>query len=203
MSSQSLLRLSGIALLVGSVAYIIFDVLSIVFSSPGSDAPSPFAAIFGLIGIMLLIIGLPGILVKQAMKAGTLGLIGWVVFLCSALLGLGLLVNVTVFFPLDSQAAPNGPPPAPVFALIITLLATQLVGGVLLGIATIRAHIFSSWVGWLLIASSLIAAATFPLEGIVNTLVTTGSDLLLMTALGWSGYLLTKDNMGSLLATNA
>ncbi|GHO92323.1 hypothetical protein KSF_023710 [Reticulibacter mediterranei] len=83
-------------------------------------------------------------------------------------------------------------PPAPFLALLITLLATQLVGGVLLGIATIRARIFQSWIGWLLIVSSVIAAASFPLEGIASTLVTAGSDLLLMAVLAWSGYHLTK-----------
>jgi hypothetical protein len=191
MSGQNLLRLSGIALLVGGPVYIIFDVLNI-FTSQGSDAPSPYAAIFGLLGSIFLIMGLPGFLVRQATKAGILGLIGWIVFLCGALLGTGLLLNAIVFFPLEPQTAQSGLPPAPIFALILTLLATQLVGGVLLGIATIRARIFSSWVGWLLIISSVIAGASFPLDGMINTLVTTGSDLLLMTALAWSGYQLTR-----------
>ncbi|GHO56249.1 hypothetical protein [Ktedonobacter robiniae] len=188
MSGQNLLRLSGIALLVGSPVYIISDVLNIVFNSQASAPPPPLAAIFGLIGIMFLIIGMPGILVRQATKAGTLGLIGWIVFFCSALLGAGLFVGLAVFFQLIPQAAQDGAPPASFFALIITLAATQLVGGILLGIATIRARIFSSWIGWLLIVSSLVSAAAFPLEGIVNTVVTTGADLLLIAALGWSGY---------------
>jgi hypothetical protein len=130
MSSQNLLRLSGIALLAGGPVYIIFDVLNI-FTSQGSDAPPPYAAIFGLIGSMLLIMGMPGFLVRQATKVGILGLIGWIVFLCSALLGTGLLLNATVFFPLDPQMAQNGPPPAPFFALLLTMIGTQLVGGVL------------------------------------------------------------------------
>jgi hypothetical protein len=200
MSSHHLLRFSGMALLIGSVAYILFDVLTIALSSPGSDAPPPYAAIIGLIGLVILIMGMPGILVPQVTKVGTLGLIGWIVFFCSALLGLGLLVNATVFLPLDAQPAPNGPPPAPVFALIITVVATQFIGGVLLGIATIRARIFPSWIGWLLIASSLISAASFPLEGMASTLVTTGSDLLLMAALGWIGYQLAKASSSSRVA---
>ncbi|GHO60412.1 hypothetical protein [Ktedonobacter robiniae] len=47
MSSQNLLRLSGIALLIGGPVSIIFDVPNI-FPSQGNDAPLPYAAIFGL-----------------------------------------------------------------------------------------------------------------------------------------------------------
>jgi hypothetical protein len=196
MSSQNLLRLSGNALLAGSVLYIISDVLNIVFNSQSSDAPPPFVAILGLIATMLLIMGLPGFLVRQARKVGTLGLIGWIVFLCSAMLGIGLLANAAAFLPAmpaqNSQAAQDAAPPVSILAFILAMVVTQLVGGILLGIATIRAHVFSPWIGWLLIVSSVVSAAAFPLEGMVNTVVITLSDLLLFIALGWIGHNLTR-----------
>ncbi|MBE3558404.1 MAG: hypothetical protein IMW89_04170 [Ktedonobacteraceae bacterium] len=72
----------------------------------------------------------------------------------------------------------------------LTLTALQLVGGVLLGIATIRAGIFAPWIGWLLIVSAVLSAAAFPLGEMLTTVLSGLSDLTLFIALGWSGYVL-------------
>lgn len=196
MSSQRLLRLGGGALIVGSVLVIISDALALVIGSPQDSPPPPSAAIFGLLGAMFIVTGLPGILVRQAAKAGLFGLIGWIVFLWNVLSAVTFFTFATVFYPsfypLLPKAIQEGPPPDSMLAFFITLTILGLVSGVLLGIATLRARVFSPAIGWLFIASGIATAAAFPLEGVTFTAISTVSDLLLMTALGWSGYLLIK-----------
>ncbi|MBO0793398.1 MAG: hypothetical protein J2P36_20935, partial [Ktedonobacteraceae bacterium] len=108
----------------------------------------------------------------------------------------GLYVNALIFLPAVGAQVPQGgqdvAPPASIFAFIIVATLVQLLGGLVLGIATLRARVFPVAIGWLLIASAVLAGLAFPLEGMANTIVSGVSDLLLALALSWSGYLLTK-----------
>jgi hypothetical protein len=56
---------------------------------------------------------------------------------------------------------------------------------VLLGIATIRARVFSRWAGLLLIVGAVLSPAGFVI-GIVSAV----ADMLVFLGLGWMGYTL-------------
>ncbi len=81
MSSQLLYRLSGLALIVGSLLYAV--------SSPYLDPLHLSMVAIGLAGSYLIVLGLPGLYIRQAGKAGILGLISFVFLFVS-------LIAVTV-----------------------------------------------------------------------------------------------------------
>ena len=75
MSSATLYRLSGFSLLMGSILAIGGGFLGIVSSDPTSTIAIA-GALIAFIGGTLGLLGLPGMYVRQAQRAGVLGLIG-------------------------------------------------------------------------------------------------------------------------------
>jgi hypothetical protein len=71
--------------------------------------------------------------------------------------------------------------------------ALFVLGGVLLGLATMRARVFSRWAGLLLLVGAVLDPVSF-VNGIVGTLAA----VLLTFGLGWMGYaLLTAKGEGA------
>jgi hypothetical protein len=170
MSSTTLYRLSGIALLTGAVLSAIGYFLSVFVS--GNDLQSlisPLSLIFSLVtilGSMLLLLGLPGMYVRQAKRAGILGLLG-LLFLLYVTLFQGILIPFTSvsFIPLVAahQVAPQlmtTPPPTWTPFSIVSMVG-QVLGTLLLAIATLRAQVFPRWIGWLLIATLVLGVVSF------------------------------------------
>ncbi len=95
--------------------------------------------------------------------------------------------------PYLAQAAPkllagDGPPGIFVFFLIAgTLFA---LGGILLGIAVMRAGILPRWAGLLLLIGAVLNLASIFLGGIVGTV----AFVLFAVAFGWIGYALTTES---------
>src|SRR5258708_10694657 len=84
MSSGTLYRSSGVALLVGALLASIGNVLSGVLF-PGMNDPNQYVSalwlpvmLLGFVGSFLLVVGLPGMVARQATRAGWLGLVGFV-----------------------------------------------------------------------------------------------------------------------------
>lgn len=73
-----------------------------------------------------------------------------------------------------------------VYEAVASLLLA--VGGVLLGIATMRARVLPRWAGLLLIAAAVLNLIGFSLPD--NTIVTSVASVLLALAFGWFGYAL-------------
>ena len=149
MSSSTLFRLSGGILIVGSLFAIAGFLLH-----PGGNNPANYlspiwfsANLLIMVGALLVSLGLPGMYARQAERAGKLGLIG---FMFPA-----LATNVI------TRSLLTGPPPATYGRLILVALLLELIGPLLLGIATLRAKIFPSWTGWLLIATPVIVLVGF------------------------------------------
>ena len=205
MSSATLYRWSGIVLIAGSLLGVIGVILDTLLypghqQSAQQILSSPFiidASIF-LAWALLLALGLPGLYLRQAGSAGKLGFSGFV------LLSLGVLLGGVVFaviqislFPYLAQISPKtfgpgGQPPLAVFLLVIagpTLLLA--IGSILLGIATMRAHVFPRWAGILLLLSGVVFVLTIPpLPSPLGDLIGLAGNVIFFAALAWSGYAL-------------
>src|SRR5213080_4295792 len=98
MSSTTLYRVSGLALLLGALLFVVSNVLTTILF-PGNSLPTQSSSalyvsvsVLSFIGASLLLLGLPGIVVRQAAQAGWLGLVGFILTFLGGL----LFTSVTV-----------------------------------------------------------------------------------------------------------
>src|SRR5690242_8656291 len=98
MTSRTLYRLSGAALIVGSALTIAYYISEAFITGPFPEAmASPVAVIgslIGFIGSLLVLLGLPGMYARQAQRAGILGLLGFL-FVWYVTLFQGVLIPFT------------------------------------------------------------------------------------------------------------
>jgi|SRR5713226_2453534 len=198
MSSATLYRASGLALLLGALLGIIGTILgSALF--PGND-PHQYTTplwlvvtLVGFIGPLLLLLGLPGIPALQASRAGWLGFIGFILTFIGGFLLTSFSVVTLLVFPWLAQVAPklaagSGPPAIFVFFLVAGILFA--LGGILLGIAVMPAGILPGFAGLLLLIGAVLTLVTIPLNGIISTIVSDVAFVLFAVGLGWMGYVL-------------
>ena len=170
MSTTTSYRLSGIALIPGAVLSAVGYILS-AFSS-GNDLQSlisPLTMSFSLCticGSLLVLLGLPGVYTRQAKQAGILGLLGFVlVWYVTLFQGIMIPFTNITFIPMLAahQVAPQlmQTPPSTWTPFTIASMASQVLGILLLAIATLRARVFPRWIGWLLIATLVIGIVSF------------------------------------------
>jgi hypothetical protein len=187
MSSTTLYRLSGISLLIGSVLAIIGGVLGIFSGNPASTIAIA-GSLIQFVGATLGILGLPGMYARQAQRAGILGLIGTtlMIFYILILGTFGSALNAVVL-PFIATHAPaiaqSEPPGLNLFFTIGGLLGA--VGGISLGIATIRASVLPRFAGVLLMGSVLQVAGDFFQSPIANL-----GFVLVMIGFAWLGIAL-------------
>jgi hypothetical protein len=170
MSSTTSYRLSGVALILGSVLTIIYQVSQAFISGPFPEAlASPVAVIgslIGFIGAVFVLLGLPGVYTRQAQQAGILGLLGfllvWYVILFHSVMI--PFTSVTFVPALVAHPATRSLVTEGSFgfgAFFIPSLVGQVLGVLLLAIATLRARVFPRWIAWLLIATLVLGLASF------------------------------------------
>lgn len=138
--SPLLLRLSGWFLLFGGLfmAVTVFHLLT---------SPSVTALIL-LLGGGLLILGLPALYARQAKQIGRVGLVG--------LVGLVIIWLDILIFPV--QGGISGFVPAFKLPDVLFVIGPlTIVGTLLFGIMTIRAHVFPRWLGWSIFVGFIIA----------------------------------------------
>ena len=190
MSTTTSYRLCGIALLAGSVLSVVYYLIQGAFLG-GHDLAtiispmSLLSSVLGFIGSILVLLGLPGVYARQAGRAGILGVLGFL-FVWYVNLYQGVIIpftSVTIISQMTAHLVPQSvtvattPPPAwaPFF---LACLVGQVLGILLLGIATLRARVFSRWIGWLLIATLIIGLVSqlpfFP-EAVSNLVAILGS----------------------------
>ena len=187
MSSVTLYRASGLALLLGAVLFIVGSILSFA----GAPLTPLWLIMTGvwMSGMVLGLLGLPGIVARQAERSGWLGFVGFLLTFLGWFLLTGFYVGDNLIIsPWLNALAPQvyaqwfvNPAVAVSLHVANSLLG---VGGVLLGIATMRARVFPRWAGWLLIAA-VVDLGSFVIGNL--TLVATG---LIILGLGWMGYTL-------------
>lgn len=204
MSSKTLFRLSGLALLIA----LPLQILGFVLHPPGEQVVDVLKPLYGpahlvlFVSWMFALLGLTGLYARQAHRAGVLGLIGFAATMFAAAYHIYLLLYeayATTLLaqepatrsligdgPLAHGAGALGP-----LASLLILLAFPL-----FGIATVRAGVLPRLTGWLQIASVPVfflsifiisPDAPTPLPG-----VTPNSFLYYLAFLGyaWGGYAL-------------
>jgi len=149
MSSTTLYRLSGISLFIGSLLTFI-GTLPDTFNPGSISTLHVLGSVVNLIGIMLIVLGVPGMYARQAERAGILGLIGSILTVFFVLMAgyAGNIVSAFIapFLAAHSLQQTQAPIGLVLFAFIIGSLLGML-GGILLGFATMRAAILPRWAG--------------------------------------------------------
>ena len=187
MSSVTLYRASGLALLLGAVLFIVGNILSFA----GAPLTPLWLVMIGvwIRGMVLLLLRLPGIVARQAKQSGWLGFFGFLLtFLGWFLLTSFYVGDDLIISPWLDALAPH------VYAQwfvnpavgVSLHVANSLLGGggVLLGMATMRARVFPRWPGLLLIAA-VVDLGSF----VIGNLTSVAAGLVAL-GLGWMGYAL-------------
>jgi hypothetical protein len=162
MTSRTLYRLSGVALLIGgmlaAIGYIIGSFISGHDSSAITSPVTLASLLIVFFGSLLILLGLPGMYVRQAGRAGILGLLGFL------FLSYVFLFDQVVQSFINATIAPElaAHPATLVFALsyppamgpfLLAGMLTQILGPLLFGIAILRAGVFPRWTAWVLLAT--------------------------------------------------
>lgn len=143
------IRWGGMALIVGAImvgaAVVALSVSRTQPVGTGTQYP-PLVTWLLATGAILVMLALPQTYAFQAHETGVLGLVGYV------LLQAGwVFVVVVTMAPLVYQDLPSEPGESPAAFTLGIMLA---VGFVLTSIATIRAGVFSPWIGYVLLAAA-------------------------------------------------
>lgn len=202
MSSTTVYRLSGIALLIAGLVGPLEAILSAVWY-PDHDAtaqqilsfPWMFVASLYLAAFLLLAVGLPGMYRRQARRAGRWGLVGFILTMIGVVVGgvaLGLLQVLT--FPQQAQADPKSvqaPPSPAAYALFVLVPVILIAGGaILLSIGSLRASIFPRGAGLLLLIAGISGLISLAAPSTIGNVLEALWNALLFLAFGWFGYAL-------------
>ena len=187
MSSVTLYRASGLALLLGAVLFIVGSILSFA----GAPLTPLWLVMTGvwISGMVLQLLGMPGIVARQAKQSGWLGFVGFLLtFLGWFLLTGFYVVDDLILSPWLDALAPHVYAQwfvNPAVGVSIHVANSLLgVGGMLLGIATTRAGVLPRWAGLLLIAA-VVGLGSFVIGNLTSVAVG-----LIVLGLGWMGYAL-------------
>jgi hypothetical protein len=167
MSSSTLYRFSGVALIIGGGLAIIGQLL-LITADPGTSLWIP-GTWLALAGTLVVILGLPGLYFKQIDRAGLLGMIGFVL----SFVGFLFLVGVQTFDAFVSPTLAAGAATKsladesaflPLFAFELFCGLLLIIGPILFGIATIRAGVLQRWAAIILIVGSVASIVTVALH---------------------------------------
>jgi hypothetical protein len=201
MSSVTLYRASGLALLLGSLLVLIGFVLRAL--DPGINLTQEASALFVtsnvlvFSGLALLLFGWLGIVARLAVLSGWLGLAGALLIFLSGVVFASIIGYNFLASPWYAVHAPNaaaqvafGTPEAVVAAYVASALL--LGGAVLAELAMIRARLRAAWAGVLMVVASVLALVfLFVLFSfIVSFIVFAVALLLFVLGLGWMAYAL-------------
>jgi hypothetical protein len=203
MSSRTLYRLSGGTLIAGSLLILISSIMgAILFPGHSStqeqvlSLPWLLMILITLIGSLLFVLGLPGMYLRQSARTGVLGLVGFILLLSAILLQDAAFSSVQfVILPFLAQKAPQllGGNNLPISAFLLLMVSglMQIIGTILLGIATMRAQVFPRLAGVLLLVSGIAFLLTIPpLPSPISDIIEVISFIALALGCIWCGYLL-------------
>jgi hypothetical protein len=189
-------RLQGQLLLAGAIGAILSSALIFLLPGPagipgiGSIPTNVVAVLSGLV----LLVGLPALYRVQAKQIGTLGVVGVVLLWIAAVSNLLVLTSVQLLDLTVRGVIPHpgghGPPPAAVIPAVLGGVLL-LIGGVIVGITTIRAHVLRASIGWVILISSVLL---FPMtfvggnpNGLLGTILMNIDLVLFYAGLAWAG----------------
>ena len=186
------LRLNGQFLLVGAIGAILASVLIFLLPGPdglGGPGSIPTNVVFVISGLFLLV-GLPALYRAQAKQIGILGLVGVVLLWVATVLLLLVLSFVQILDLTVPGSIPHpggeGPPPLAIIPMILGVMLT-LIAGVIVGIMTIRAHVFAAAAGWIIFVSPVLLLLRVLLGGLLGVILTSTCLALFYAGLTWAG----------------
>lgn len=188
------IRLQSQFLLVGAIGTILSFLL--IFLIPGPDGLSgpesiPTNVVFVISGLLLLV-GLPALYRAQAKQIGILGLVGVVLLWVGMVLVLLVLSGVQILDIAVPGSIPHpggdGPPPLALIPAIVGQILI-LIGGAIVGITTIRAHVLAAAIGWVILISSVLLLLAAPLNntGVLGMIIAESARALVFVSLAWAG----------------
>ncbi len=190
-------RLQSQFLLVGAIGTILS--LLLIFLIPGPDGltgpesiPTNVAA---LLSGLLLLVGLPALYRAQAKQIRRWGLVGVLLLWVAIVLVLLILSFVQILDIAVPGSIPHpggdGPPPLALIPAIVGQVLI-LIGGVIVGITTIRAHVLAPALGWAMIIASVLVLLAAPLNntGMLGMIIADSARALVFASLAWAGAIL-------------
>lgn len=186
MSATTLFRLSGIGLFLGGLLATLGTLPILIIGDDPTQSASAVMASVRVLGAIFIVLGLPGMYLRQAQRAGILGLVGFAVTMVAILLqGVASDTLNALVAPVLAVQAPSILQNTPAGLSTLFLVGGLLVflGGLLLGIATLRASLFSRWAAGVLIVGSVLSLVGNFLLPVIGTI---GVALFLM-GLAWLG----------------
>ncbi len=189
-------RLQSQFLLAGAIGAILSSLL--IFLIPGPEGPTGIGSIatnvVAVLSGLLLLVGLPSLYRAQAKQMRTLGLVGVVLLWIAAFSNLLVLTSVQLLDLTARGVIPHpgghGPPPAAVIPAVLGGVLI-LIGGVMVGITMIRAHVFAAALGWVILISSVLLIPTAFVGGdpneLLSTILTNADFVLFYAGLAWAG----------------
>jgi hypothetical protein len=200
-TASRLIRWAGLAAIVAGILFVVVGILHEP-KVPSSATTTQWAIVHSLASAMcfLALLGLTGLYARQAEAAGWLGLAGFLLFSLNWALTASFTVAEVFVLPVLATEAPTvaegflgifnsslgGTNFEGLAALWDVTGVLYIAGGLLFGIATLRAGILPRWPAGLLVVASALApvAALLPLEHQPKVAVPMG------LALAWLGYAL-------------
>ncbi len=202
MTNSQLIRVSGFALLVGAVTFIVHIAARSLITA-GADPITVYTEslwvpinALGVLGAVLVLLALPMMYTRIAGPTGLLGFVG-VTLIALAWIFFGVflsLYSVLVAPWLADQApslvAASAPLPTGLIVAFIAALLAELVGALLLAVPFIRGRVQPRWVGYLLPAAAILTlvgdfiAPSGPASNVVINLLSNLGPVVLMVALG-------------------
>jgi hypothetical protein len=205
MSSTQLFRVSGISLLLGALFSLITALVSFFVNTSFTASPATFQSplwsthySLSFASIALTLIGLPAFYLRMRGQRGDrLGFFGLLFIVFGTFLILGMAGYFVSVLPLVAAKAPQILTATLVssgfgiFPLGGTLFLT--IGTILLGIVVLRAKVFPTMVGILLLAWTVLNLLNFFFQsGLLATLAGLLSALAWAAAYGWVGMMLVQ-----------
>jgi hypothetical protein len=194
MTSATLIRWSGLSVMLAGVLFGLFPLVHPNHSPDGFRSPMWIIAhLLPHVAAVLALFGLIGLFARQLHPAGWLGLVGFVTaFVGTALILTQAVVELFIipFIGLEVPQLMEGPPPPGLDATFMLIAVLFSFGYVLLGIAVVRAAVLPRGVGVLLaVGGPLFILGSGPIVEIVGTgaLFKLGG-LVFGLALLWLGY---------------
>ncbi len=202
MSHKTLDRLSGLALMAAFALSLAGGLLHPIVGHESHSATSishpgfPVAHLMVFLGGAFLLIGLPGLYVSIAPRAGILGLLGFTLyFLANATIVQGFAAYEAFVAPVlasdpatSGVIAPDGALASSMpFALLQGLGGVALMlGMLLLGISIVRSRVFPAWAGALLASAPVLLLVPVPETPVLTGLLIEAPRGLAVAAIGYA-----------------
>ena len=195
MSASNVIRWAGLSAMVAGVLFVGTQIIRLP-NDPSSVATRPWAIghYLELGALIFILLGIIGLYARQVNEAGLLGLVGFLMLFVGLTLFTAYAFVEGFIMPVLATDAPQSiggllPGESLVGALIPILLLEALlyfIGGLLFGIATIRAGILPRWAATLFIVGVVMSGVGAVLPEVVSRIGAAAMGL----GLAWLGYAL-------------